>query len=345
MMRDRGKVRLFVVCGCALIQVIAASAQIELTLSDGDLIAQSDVIVTGRVTEIATGFDDRTMYTYVTVDLADVLKGWVPERQITIKQLGGRVGDLDHRVPGQARFARGEEVLLFLHARASDLTLSTIALSQGKWTIRRDRTWGQPVASRQVIGAAHLLHNFVARIRREAAGAPHRPSQDHINVSPREARKAISSIGDPAIDVETDHRPALTMTSSGSATQRPGPPTNLKIISGATTFVSWIAPTTGGEPTAYIIEAGSALGLSDRAIFSVGPTTNWETAGVPPRPFTYVRVRGVNGFGAGPASNEFAFYPDNFGRLPPAPTSLRPAVDGSTVVLNWQAALTARENR
>lgn len=351
MMRDRGAtVRLFVVCGCALLQVIAASAQIESTLSDGDLIAQSDVIVTGRVTEIATGFDDRTTYTHVTIDLADVLKGWVPERQITIKQLGGRVGDLGHRVPGQARFARGEEVLLFLHARASDLTLSTIALSQGKWTIRRDRTWGQPVASRQVIAAAdggllapaedaHLLRDFVARIRREAAGAPHRPSQDHINVSPREAREAISSIGDPAIDAETDNRPALTMTSSGTATQRPGPPTSLRIISGATTFVSWVAPTTGGEPTSYIIEAGSAPGLSDLAFFSVDPTTHWETPTVPSLlfTFTYVRVRGVNGFGAGPASNEFAFYPDNFGRTPPPPTSLRPMVTGSTVVLNWVA--------
>jgi hypothetical protein len=50
----------------------------------------------------------------VTLTLAEALKGWVPERQIVIKQLGGRVSDLEQAVPGQATFARGEEVLLFL---------------------------------------------------------------------------------------------------------------------------------------------------------------------------------------------------------------------------------------
>ena len=128
----RAAIWLFVVSGCALLQVMAASAQIGPVLSDADLIGQSDIIVTGRVTEIAAGFDDRTIYTYVTLDIADVLKGWVPERQIVIKQLGGRVGNLEQGVPGQATFARGEQVLLFLQARASDLTLTTTALWQGK---------------------------------------------------------------------------------------------------------------------------------------------------------------------------------------------------------------------
>jgi hypothetical protein len=46
-----------------------------------------------------------------------------------------------------------------------------------------------------------------------------------------------------------------------------------------------------------------------------------------------VRVRAVNRFGAGPASNE-VFYPAT-GRGPLPPTSLTPTVSGSTVTLTW----------
>ena len=329
---------LLLVCTCALLPLITASAQIGSALSDADLIRQSDIIVTGRVTEIAAGFDDRTIYTYVTIDVADVLKGWVPEPQIVIKQPGGRVGDLEQQVPeGQAAFTRGEQVLIFLHARASDFTLSPTALWQGKWTIARDPTWGQTVARRHE--DARLLQSFVARVRDAAARVSTGPSGGRINVSPPEARRAVPIAGALTSDGGTVERSMFPVSSHATAAQRPAAPTNLRIVSGATVFVSWTAPTTGEAPTSYIIEAGSAPGLSDRANFSVGPATNWSSDPSAPLAlvFYYVRVRAVNRFGAGPASEEVTFFPDNFGRTPPAPTSLRPEVDGTTVVLSWVA--------
>jgi hypothetical protein len=123
-------------------------------LSDADLIAESDVIVTGRVARIAMDTDDRTIYTYVTVDVASVLKGWVPERQIVIKQPGGRVGDVEHVVPGRATFERDEALLVFLQRRGGDPALTTTALWQGKWTIVRDGVAGEAIARRPLIGAA-----------------------------------------------------------------------------------------------------------------------------------------------------------------------------------------------
>ena len=327
---------LIVGCACAWLRVTAAGAQTGAVLSDADLVAQSDVIITGRVAGIATAFDDRTIYTYVTVDRVDVLKGWVREPQVVLKQLGGRVGDLEQRVPGQPTFARGEEVLLFLRARATDLTLSTTALWQGKWTIRRDHTWRQPVATR--LDETYLLHSFMARVGQRAGAALARPSEGRVNISPREAPAATGTTGDSGIATISAVAEVAT-ASSEDAGLRPGPPTNLTVISGATVFLSWTAPTTGEQPTSYIIEGGSAPGLSDRALFSVGPTTSWASSDPSQTPlgFTYVRIRAVNRFGAGPASNEFTFYPDNFGRTPPAPTGLRPTVSGSTVVLNWTA--------
>ena len=112
--------------------------------------AVSTAIVVGRVSDIATGRDIRTdaIHTYVTVVVADVLKGEIPERTIVVKQLGGRLADVQLEVADQASFVRGEEVLLFLDARRRDHTLYTTALWQGKWRVERDATTGERIATR-----------------------------------------------------------------------------------------------------------------------------------------------------------------------------------------------------
>ena len=80
------------------------------TISSGaELASGSDVILSGRVIEVAAGWDADTIYTYVTIAVDEVVKGWVPERRVTLKQLGGRVDDLALIVDDQASFTRGEE--------------------------------------------------------------------------------------------------------------------------------------------------------------------------------------------------------------------------------------------
>jgi len=67
--------------------------------------------------------------------------------------------------------------------------------------------------------------------------------------------------------------------------------------------MSWEPPTTGGKPTGYLIESGSASGLSDieKGIPTATPSFSAEKVG----PGTYyVRVRAVNAAGSGPPSNE-----------------------------------------
>jgi len=63
----------------------------------------------------------------------------------------------------------------------------------------------------------------------------------------------------------------------------------------------WNAPG-GPAPTGYLIEAGSAPGLSDLARLQVGSVTQFS-APVPPGTY-YVRVRALNGRGPGLPSNE-----------------------------------------
>jgi predicted phage tail protein len=116
----------------------------------------------------------------------------------------------------------------------------------------------------------------------------------------------------------------------------PGAPTGLaSVVQGSSVMLSWRAPIAGGAATAYVIEAGSSPGLADIATVPVGGTA-FATTGVPAGSY-YVRVRGMNGLGAGPSSNEIRL---DIGAgacdaQAASPLLLPPTVNGSQVTLSW----------
>jgi len=128
----------------------AANASTAPKWSDEQLVDFSAAIVTGRVIGIASDWDSNTIYTYITVEVGDVLKGGISERQIVLKQAGGVVGPIGLKVSGQSRFYLGEEILAFAEVRPRDGTLYTTALWQGKWTIEIDAATGRRSAVRSV---------------------------------------------------------------------------------------------------------------------------------------------------------------------------------------------------
>ena len=116
-----------------------AAAQSGARWTDSDLAAYSEFVLTGKVISTDPGWDYaiETIYTYVTIEVDEVLKGWIPEQRIVLKQLGGLLGEMGLAIGGQAVFSSGEEVLLFLETRPRDGSLYTTALWEGKWSIRR----------------------------------------------------------------------------------------------------------------------------------------------------------------------------------------------------------------
>jgi hypothetical protein len=82
----------------------------------------------------------------------------------------------------------------------------------------------------------------------------------------------------------------------------PGAPTGLTSTSTGSVNLRWTAPS-GPAPTGYVIEAGTAPGRSDLGVLQVGNVTSF-TAPAPPPGAYYVRVRAINGRGAGQPSNE-----------------------------------------
>lgn len=83
----------------------------------------------------------------------------------------------------------------------------------------------------------------------------------------------------------------------------PEPPTSLSSsVTNRVVDLRWFAPTTGPQPTGYVLEAGSARGLADLATLQVGPLTTFRTT-APPGTY-FVRVRSLNARGVSATSNE-----------------------------------------
>ena len=82
----------------------------------------------------------------------------------------------------------------------------------------------------------------------------------------------------------------------------PGAPTALaQAVTGHTVSLTWQAAP--GTLSGYVIEAGSAPGLSNLATLPVGVATTFSVSSVPGGTY-FVRVRATNASGQGPASNE-----------------------------------------
>jgi predicted phage tail protein len=97
---------------------------------------------------------------------------------------------------------------------------------------------------------------------------------------------------------------AEVMVVVGGVPSPPGAPNfTTSTASGGTVTLSWTAPLVG-TPTRYIIEAGSATGLSNLAVVNTDSTaTTVSFPGVPPGIY-YIRLRAVNALGASVVSNE-----------------------------------------
>ena len=113
-----------------------SDASVRVT-SDAELARASAGAVQGRVVAIASRWDvdAGAIYTFVTIAVARAWGLDGPPPVVVLKQLGGVVGATALQIGGQAHFAVGEGVLVFLDVRPRDHTLSVAGLEQGKWTL------------------------------------------------------------------------------------------------------------------------------------------------------------------------------------------------------------------
>ncbi len=76
----------------------------------------SDLIVTGKVTEQASSWNESKtrIYTQATIQVDEYIKGNGTGNTVTVKYLGGEVGEIGEKYSHMPRFEDKEEVLVFL---------------------------------------------------------------------------------------------------------------------------------------------------------------------------------------------------------------------------------------
>ncbi|MBP7779376.1 MAG: matrixin family metalloprotease [Acidobacteria bacterium] len=105
---------------------------------DALLARASAAAVRGVVVAVSAERDPSVDTIYTHVHLA-VTRAWgfpTPPAVVELKLLGGATATQVLVVGGQARFAVGEEVLVFLDVRPRDGSLSVTGLERGKWTVQ-----------------------------------------------------------------------------------------------------------------------------------------------------------------------------------------------------------------
>jgi hypothetical protein len=140
--------------------------------------------------------------------------------------------------------------------------------------------------------------------------------------------RARNSSGTSAPSNET-----VVNVGGGGCVGPPGPPGVLTFTaSGLLVTLNWSGAS--GQPTTYVVDAGSSPGASDLASFPTGNTATTLSANVVPGTY-FVRVRARNACGTSAPTNEVVIA---VGGPPGAPSGLTFSLNGSIVMLSWNAA-------
>jgi len=103
-----------------------------------ELTKKSSAIVMAKVEDSYSRWENKEIYTYYTLHVMEPVKGMKGETSLTIRQLGGRVDNIESIVPGMPKFLKGEEVVVFLTQKDAAGYPWVMGLQQGKYTITSD---------------------------------------------------------------------------------------------------------------------------------------------------------------------------------------------------------------
>jgi hypothetical protein len=118
-------------------------------LSIDQLTRNAGAIVEGQVTAVRSEWTSNhtQIYTSVTLQVSQVLKGSIPGSQMDLRLLGGTVDDITMLIIDQPTFEVNERVFLFLRPNYEVRDVPLVGQSAGKFRVEVDAT------------GADVLHN------------------------------------------------------------------------------------------------------------------------------------------------------------------------------------------
>jgi hypothetical protein len=148
------------VAGGALGLAEPAHATVVIRMDDAQLTHDADAVVHGVVTSQRGELVGAEIYTYTTLKVANWVKGQPAggAQTITLRQMGGAVNGLQMAIPGDARLATGDEVVVFLRKNGDIYHLT--GMQQSRFVVQTDAKLGK-VVTRPMPGLA--LASFDAK--------------------------------------------------------------------------------------------------------------------------------------------------------------------------------------
>lgn len=115
--------RLKIIRGLSILIIAVFSASsFSLTVIKKDfneLVDEADGVVHGTVSDIHTGIENNNIYTWVTLNVIDVLQGDFNEEALTLRFCGGSYKSYNISCSGAPQFDVGEEVVWFVKGNGS----------------------------------------------------------------------------------------------------------------------------------------------------------------------------------------------------------------------------------
>jgi hypothetical protein len=110
---------------------------------------EADIILTGKVVQQKSNWnnDQSKIYTNVTIEVEEYLKGKSNNSKITITHPGGEVGEVGELYSHMPGFKNDEEVLLFVKKNEKENTLIVLNGEDGKLTLTKDLNSGEKITS------------------------------------------------------------------------------------------------------------------------------------------------------------------------------------------------------
>jgi hypothetical protein len=127
----------------------AATATTLMHMSVAKMAQTAMLIVRARCVGSSSAWDKGEIWTFTSFEIEDSWKSSAAANagtQITVRLLGGSVGNLTSLVSGVPRFHPGEEVILFLEPKSGG-EFSIVSWIQGTFRIHRDQRSGEELAT------------------------------------------------------------------------------------------------------------------------------------------------------------------------------------------------------
>jgi hypothetical protein len=125
-----------------------ASATTLARMSVAQMSHAATLVVRARCVSGIARWDDREIWTFTAFAVTDTWKGNAAD-EITVRTLGGTVGNVTSHVAGVPVFRPGEEVVLFLEPSPAG-GLAVVSWQQGTFRVHRDARTGRYHATQDI---------------------------------------------------------------------------------------------------------------------------------------------------------------------------------------------------